>query len=226
MTGGGGSDTFIVDSARAADLIGGGGNAGTITGYDVIGDFDPAADFLDLQGSPAAVANTAGTNGSDSTLTISGQTVKSHAISNGIITFDDANTFASALTLTSTAEVAAVVQYLHNNDIGNGGATVAFTATISGTAHTYVYEQVGNTPNAANDILVDLVGVTVPNLSTLIPSHIFPAGIAGEPINLGSEQSFSGSEPAGNSHDCRRSVELDSERWNEQRGWHLDSADE
>jgi hypothetical protein len=54
--------------------------------------------------------------------------------------------------LTSTANVAAVVQYLERNDLGNAGVTVAFTATISSVAHTFVYQQVGDTPNAANDI--------------------------------------------------------------------------
>ncbi|MBR1298600.1 VCBS domain-containing protein [Bradyrhizobium sp. AUGA SZCCT0042] len=181
LVGGAGADTFIISSGDSQGTVGGSGNAGTITGYDVIGDFDAAADFLDLNGL-LAVSTFATTN--DSTLTIGGQTVKSHSITNGIITFDDANTFASALNLTSTSQVAAVVQYLHNNDLGNAGATVAFTATIGGTAHTYVFEQVANGASTANDILVDLAGVTVANLSTLIPSHIFPAGIAGEPINL------------------------------------------
>ncbi|RWI93539.1 MAG: adhesin [Mesorhizobium sp.] len=185
-TGGGGADTFIVNSGQSAAIVGGSGNAGTVTGYDVITDFVAAADFLDLQGTPAAATAT-NINGNDSTLTIGGQTIKSHTISNGIITFDDANSFSAALSLnaTDTSRVAAAVQYLQNNDIGNAGATVAFTATINGTAHTYIYEQVGATPNSANDILVDLSGVTVANLTALITNtHVKPAGTAGEPINL------------------------------------------
>ena len=115
--------------------------------------------------------------------------MKSHTISNGIITFDDQNSYAAALSLTDTSRVAAVVDYLQHNDLGNAGATVAFTATINGTANTYVYEQVGAAPNSANDILVDLVGVTLTSggtsLSTLITNtHVKPAGTAGEPINL------------------------------------------
>ncbi|MFD1981493.1 VCBS domain-containing protein [Mesorhizobium newzealandense] len=186
VTGGGGADTFIVNSGQSLATVGGSGNAGTITGYDVVTDFAAAADFLDLQGTPAA-ATGANVNGTDSTLTIGGQTIKSHTISNGIITFDDADGFNAALNLsaTDTSRVAAAVQYLQNNDIGAAGATVAFTATINGTAHTYVYEQVGATPNPANDILVDLSGVTVANLATLITNtHVKPAGVAGEPINL------------------------------------------
>src|SRR4029078_8118319 len=89
------------------------------------------------------------------------------------------------LNLTSTANVAAVVQYLHNNNLGANG-TVAFTATIGTVSHTYVFEQGGASANAGNDILVDLAGVTLTNLSSLITGgHVAPAGIAGESINLG-----------------------------------------
>ncbi|MCK1504295.1 VCBS domain-containing protein [Bradyrhizobium sp. 18] len=184
MTGGGGIDTFIVNSTQSLGTVGGSGDVGTISGYDIITDFvtTGANDILNLPVTNVT-ANTAGTDGADSTLTISGQTVKSHAITSGIITFDDANAFGSALTLTSTANVAAVVQYLHNNDVATGtGAAVAFVANIGGTAHSYVFEQVGTAQNAANDILVDLVGVTLTNITQ---AHLAPAGIAGEAINLG-----------------------------------------
>ncbi|WP_210243716.1 calcium-binding protein [Mesorhizobium sp. B2-5-7] len=190
MTGGGGADTFIINSAQSLAIIGGSGDAGTVTGYDVITDFVGAADFLDLQGAPAAATGT-NIDGANSTLTIGGQTVKSHTISNGMVTFDDADAYSAALSLdgTDTSRVAAVVQYLKNNDIGNAGATVAFSATINGVAHTYVYEQVGATQNPANDILVDLSGVTLTSggtsLQTLITNtHVKPAGVAGESINL------------------------------------------
>ena len=186
--GAGGNDTFVVNSTQSAVTVGGSGNNGTISGYDVINGFATANDFLDLQGSPTAAPGT-NIDGVNSTLTIGGQTVKSHTISNGIITFDDQNSYAAALSLTDTSRVAAVVDYLQHNDLGNAGATVAFTATINGTANTYVYEQVGAAPNSANDILVDLVGVTLTSggtsLSTLITNtHVKPAGTAGEPINL------------------------------------------
>ena len=142
MTGGGGVDTFIINSAQSPGTVGGSGDAGTISGYDVITDFATATDILNLQGTAAAATGT-NVNGTDSSLTINGQTIKSHTISNGIIAFDDANTFGSPLTLSSTADVAAAVDYLHRNDLGNAGATVAFVANIGGTAHTYVFEQVG-----------------------------------------------------------------------------------
>jgi hypothetical protein len=191
MTGGVGADTFVIATGANTVTIGGSGNSGTITGYDVITDFNTSVDKLDLQGTAAAAANTTGRNGTDSTLTIGGATVKSHAISNGIITFDDANTYAAPLNLTSTANVAAVVQYLAANDIGTTGSTVAFTATISGVAHTYVYEQLstGAPRSSANYLLVDLAGVTLTSggtsVSALISAgRIAPAGAAGEPINL------------------------------------------
>ncbi len=184
MTGAGGVDTFIINSAQSPGTVGGSGDAGTISGYDVITDFATAADILNLQGTAAAATGT-NINGVDSSLTINGQTIKSHTISNGIIAFDDANPFGSPLTLSSTADVAAAVDYLHRNDLGNAGATVAFVANIGGTAHTYVFEQVGSSPNAANDILVDLAGVTLSDLTALIPSHILPAGVSGSPMNLG-----------------------------------------
>ena len=220
MTGGGGVDTFIINSAQSPGTVGGSGDAGTISGYDIITDFATATDILNLQGTAAPATGT-NVNGTDSSLTINGQTIKSHTISNGIITFDDANTFGSPLTLSSTADVAAAVDYLHRNNLGNAGATVAFVANIGGTAQTYVFEQVGNSPNAANDILVDLAGVTLSNLTALIPSHILPAGVAGSPMNLGL------TDPADrrgfrNGGNRRRSFRLDLERGHQQRRWQLD----
>ena len=196
LTGSGGIDTFVYASGSTAITLGGSAQNGTIAGYDVITDFVAATDFLDLAGAPVAAANTTGTNGVDSALRLtstSSTTIKSHAISNGIITFSTTDTFGTTATLSSTGNVAAVVQYLERNDLGNAGVTVAFTATISSVAHTFVYQQVGDTQNAANDILVDLSGVTITNLSTLISNgHIDPIvldlgtpGISLTPIEQG-----------------------------------------
>ena len=95
------------------------------------------------------------------------------------------------MSLTSLANVAAVVQYLTKNDIGNIGSTVAFTATIGGLAHTYVYEQLtaGSAGTSANYLLVDLEGVTLTSSGTSLASlisagRIAPAGVSGEAINL------------------------------------------
>ena len=156
LTGNGGVDTFVIASGETTLTIGGSGNNGTISGYDKIADFNAALDKLSLDGTPFAAADATGVDGVNPSLTIGGAVVSSHAISNGIITFDDTNTFSSALTLDFTEDVAAVVDYLRHNDLGNGGATVAFTATIGGVNHTFVYEQVGNNQSGTNDILVDL----------------------------------------------------------------------
>ncbi|MEH2570888.1 T1SS-143 domain-containing protein [Bradyrhizobium sp. AZCC 1577] len=172
MVGGASGDTFSIFSGESAVTIGASGDGGTIAGYDIIKDFNVTADKLSLNGTPFAASNTAGTNGSNSELTIGGNQVRSHAISNGIITFDDADSFSSALTLDSIQDVAAVVDYLRQNDLGSGGATVAFTATIDGVNHTYVYEQVGNGQSNDNDILVDLENVTLTSGGTSLATLI------------------------------------------------------
>ncbi|WP_105419992.1 DUF5801 repeats-in-toxin domain-containing protein [Neorhizobium sp. T25_27] len=171
LTGNTGADTFKFASGASAVSIGGSGNGGSISGYDVVTDFNVADhDKLEFTIAPFAVGNTSGVDGNNSSLTINGATVKSHAILNGIITFDDSGTYSSSspLTLASMSNVAAVVQYLRANDLGSAGATVAFTATISGVAHTFVYQQVGNSQNVNNDILIDLVDVNLASLSALI----------------------------------------------------------
>ena len=111
--------------------------------------------------------------------------IKSHQINNGIITFSNNDTFSSGTTfsLTSLANVAAAVNYIHRNDFATStGANIGFVANIGGTAHTYIFNQIGNTRSATNDILVDLVGVTLTSLSG---ANLAPAGVAGEAINLG-----------------------------------------
>jgi T1SS-143 domain-containing protein len=182
MTGGSGAgvaDTFVIGSGQTTLSIGGSGNNGTISGYDTITDFNLAVDKLSLNGTPFTASNTSGTNGSNSSLTIGGNQISSHAITNGIIRFDDSGTFSTALTLDSTQDVAAVVDYLRQNDLGSAGATVAFTATIGGVNHTYIYQQVGSGQSDSNDILVDLENVTLTSggtsLATLIGNgHVDP----------------------------------------------------
>ena len=116
--------------------------------------------------------------------TIGTQTIKSHRINNGIISFSSSNTFSAATTLglASLANVAAAMDYIHRNDFATStGANMAFVATVGGTPHTYVFDQVANAASAANDILVDLAGVT---LTSLAGANLAPAGVAGEPIDL------------------------------------------
>ena len=184
MTGGAGADTFHIASGDLPGTVGGSGDAGTITGYDVITDWSAGgtADHFDLP-STTIVANGTHNNATPSALTIGGATIKSYQVTNGIVTFDDATTYSTALTLSSLANVSAAVDFIHRNDFATGsGAAMAFVANIGGTVHSYVFEQVGSSANAANDIVVDLSGVS---LSTLTSSNLAPAGVSGEAIDLG-----------------------------------------
>ena len=151
ITGGAGVDRFVFNSGSSPGTVGGSGDAGTITGYDVITDFSPNAggDVLDMPNVNVRANETV--NGTDSVLTIGGQQIKSHQINNGIITFSNNDTFSSGTTfsLTSLANVAAAVDYIHRNDFAtNAGANIGFVANIGGTAHTYIFDQIGNARNA------------------------------------------------------------------------------
>src|SRR5262249_28178739 len=167
--GGAGSDVFNFAAGDSVLTFGGSGTSGTVSGYDVITDFTAGtsaggSEKLGFSGA-AVAANTAGGDGNNSTsLLNNGNAVSSHAISNGIITFDDAATFWSAVSLTTAGDVAAVAQYLLANDIGSAGTSVAFTATISGVTHTYVYTQ-GSSNTGTNNELVDLVNVSATSLT-------------------------------------------------------------
>ena len=169
MTGGTGGDTYLFNAGDSRPTLAGTGNGGTITGHDVITDFNLAADILNLPGTPVPDGNGA-VNGTNSVLTISGQAIRSHSVADGVMTFDDNDSFANALTLSSDAHVAAAVDYLQRNNLGPAGTTVAF---VAGT-RTFVYQQVGTSPNPANDILVELQGVTITNLNTLIGTRVTP----------------------------------------------------
>ncbi len=173
LTGGTGMDTFVFAAGDTVLTLGGTGNAGTLAGFDTITDFTLGigGDTINTVGASTVVANSTGTNGVDSLLTIGGAAVKSHSITGGMISFDDADTFASTLSLTNMTDVAAVAQYLQANDIGNTGSTVAFTASIGGTAHTYLFTQGDNTDTNNLDVLVDMVGITALGVSTLATTN-------------------------------------------------------
>jgi protocadherin Fat 4 len=167
MTGGADSDVFNFSAGDGVLSIGGTLTNGTISGYDVITDFTSgatagASEKLDFQ-SATILGDTAATNGNNSTLQLnSASTVKSHSITDGIITFDDDDTFGGAVSLTTIGDVAAVVQYLQANNPGTGNV-VAFTATISGVEHTYVFRWSNGT--LSNDVLIDLQDVTADSIS-------------------------------------------------------------
>ncbi|HET6536915.1 MAG TPA: VWA domain-containing protein, partial [Sphingopyxis sp.] len=168
LSGGSGADTFVFEAGDSHVQLGGSGTAGTIVGYDRITDFKiNEGDVLDLDGTPIVAADTSGlVDGTNSQLqTTTGVFVKSHKISNGIISFSSSDTSNSAISISDDAQLAAVMDYLQRNDLGDAGTTVAFQAN----GRTFIYQQVGNSPNAANDLLIELSGVTnINNLNTLI----------------------------------------------------------
>ncbi len=158
LTGGAGIDLFSFTAGDTVLTIGGSGMSGTLSGYDVITDI-ASSEKITFINTTTVAADTAATDGSNSTLLLNTGSVSSHSISNGIITFDDANTFGSAVTLSSAGDVAAAVQYLQNNRIFTGTAVTFTTAD-----HSYVYRQGTST---TNDLLIDLAGVNVTYLTAI-----------------------------------------------------------
>jgi hypothetical protein len=167
LFGGGGVDTFSFATGDSAYTISGSGDAGSISGFDIIKDYQTGStqDILSLPGTARLASTTNSKNGSDSTLTISGNPISSHRIDSGrMITFDDASSFSSAIPLTSNSHVAAVVEYLGLQDFGSAGTTVAFTATINGITNTYIYTQTSNSAGSGN--LIELSNVELSAIST------------------------------------------------------------
>jgi Ca2+-binding RTX toxin-like protein len=169
MTGGADADSFVIaegDSTATYSLSS--GRASSIAGMDEITDFGLAGvDVLDLVGNGLVASNTTGTNGtnSDGVLTAGGtDVIKSHAIASGMITFDDEDTFATAVSLTDVGDVATALDYLLKQDLGNAGATVAFVVG----SDTYVYQQTTDDSGttASKYILVKLTGKTGTSLIT------------------------------------------------------------
>ena len=80
--------------------------------------------------------------------------IKSHTISNGLISFDDVDSFTANLVLT-VSNLTDVFGYLQNNI--KSGNTVAFNAV----GNTYLFQDGGNI-----DTVVQLTGVTASNINT------------------------------------------------------------
>ncbi|MGE8107088.1 beta strand repeat-containing protein, partial [Allorhizobium sp. NPDC080224] len=177
LTGGNGADTFRFDKGdSAASVYLGLPVLGTarISGYDVITDFTNV-DKLDLPVPPVVAANTQGrVDGANATAyigVVSTVTVSHHSITNGIVTFYTGPS-GGTITVDSQAKLAAVVQYLQNNDLGAAGTIVAFqTDLLNGILSandTFVYQQVGDTPDPQNDLLIGLADVTISDLKAMV----------------------------------------------------------
>ncbi len=170
LLGGTGADVFTINDGDSIATVGGSGDNGTITGFDTIVDYDASVDDINFtdNGSRITAFNTPGINGVDSTLTIGGQTIKSHSISDGIITFSTSNTFSGAVTLMTESDVAAVVDYLQSQgtstDIGEN-RVVAFV--VGG--DTFLFNQDRPTgPLQTEDSLVKIEGVVLTDLGALV----------------------------------------------------------
>ncbi|MBT6033734.1 MAG: hypothetical protein HOH19_14245, partial [Kordiimonadaceae bacterium] len=120
------------------------------------------SETINTVGTATVVADTAGTDGTDSTLTIGAATIKSHAITDGVISFDDADTFAGILEISTNSEVAAALDYIQNQDLGDAGATVTFG--VGSDAFLFTQGDDAGTDNL--DVLVRLEGAHVDSLIT------------------------------------------------------------
>ncbi|MDD2722411.1 MAG: hypothetical protein PHH59_00110 [Methylovulum sp.] len=155
LTGGLGRDKIILTEAGAAtDVVKIATGDSLVSSYDTISSFalgngggTASTDKLDLA-SAAIAADTTGVDGSNFGI------IKSHAISHGLVTFDDQNGYAGALTL-ANKDLGNIFKYLQANL--NQGGTVAFT--VGG--NSYVFQDGG-----ATDTAVQLAGVSVAGLST------------------------------------------------------------
>ena len=156
LSGGLGKDTYnLAESTAATDTLKIATGDSLVSSYDIANSFSLGigttstigVDRLDLDATKIA-ATVAAVNGVDA------GTIKSHSISNGIISFSNVNTYTAPVAVTAATNLTDVLNYLHTNI--TGGNTVAFVSE----GNTFVFQNVGGT-----DTLVELVGVTVNSLS-------------------------------------------------------------
>lgn len=159
LMGGTGQDTFVINAGDSnvsvSSQTSGGQTMDVLDAYyDVIQDIGLAhkgadKDKIDLSGTPVIVANTTGINGTNQGI------IKSHAVNNGLVTFDDVDAYAAALASNGFLLTDAV-KYLQANITGVG-ETVVFNYQ----SDAYIFQN-----NTSNDVLVQLQGVTVDGLTT------------------------------------------------------------
>ena len=144
IIGGKGADSIdLTESAVSKDVvrISAGDTDASVTEADAITKFAMSSDTLDLVNTKIA-SNTSSADGIDKGV------IESHTITNGIIKFDDADTYVSALSISST-NLPSVLEYLKANITND--ATVAFVAG----SDTWVFQD-----NGATDALVKLLGIS------------------------------------------------------------------
>jgi hypothetical protein len=212
LTGGSGRDTFRFANGDSAYVISGSGNNGTISGYDVITDYQTGStqDILDIPGT-AREGNSINSNGNDSTLTINSNSIISHGFNSRIITFNTANG-NNNVSIDSESDIAAATQYLQRQDWGDAGASVAFNATINGVAHAFVYTQLGNSlPSSSN--LIALRGVVLNELKTGTDTNTGKAYITPIALDLNNDGVSYLSQNAGVAFDYNNDGVAESTAW-------------
>ena len=151
LIGGLGADTLdLTESTAVKDIVrfNAGDSLATLTEADKVIKFAMSTDSIDLAGTIKIAATSAATNGIDS------GAIKSHKIDNGIIKFDDADTYSSALSI-NTSNINNVIDYLKANVTGN--SIVAFQSG----SDMWLFQDGGT-----SDTLISLVGVVATSLSS------------------------------------------------------------
>jgi Ca2+-binding RTX toxin-like protein len=158
LIGGLGKDTYnLAEPIAAIDIVQITTGDSLVSSYDLVSGFGvgtgtgsvAGVDILNLD-STLIAADTTGVDGFDS------GTIHSHAISNGIISFDVVDSYTAPVAITTATNLANALSYLQANITGYN--TVAFIAE----GNTYVFQDGG----VNNDTLVELVGVSASSIGT------------------------------------------------------------
>lgn len=165
--GGGGTDVFnfAAGDSHPAWLFSGG--EVEIYSHDIIYDFKTGdgthvSETINIAGDTTIAANSVGVDGTDGTIGIGGTFIKSHAVADGIITFDDNDMFGAKLEISSRGDVAAAVNYIQLQNLGAAGMTVAFNVG----ADSFIFSQGDDTGTNHLDIIIGLEGAYVDALVT------------------------------------------------------------
>jgi Ca2+-binding RTX toxin-like protein len=156
LMGGAGNDTFVIAAGHSTPAVTTSESVEVVSAsYDTIADIGLAdkganKDKIDIHGTPVIAADTAGTNGTDA------GSIKSHKVTNGLVTFDNADIFVGASALgAGEFQLWEALEYLMEN--------------ISGEAHAVVFNHQSDSflfqNNTSGDIFVQLSGVTVGGLT-------------------------------------------------------------
>ncbi len=172
VIGGKGADVLnLTESLAASDIvrIAAGDSIATTSQADRIVKFGLANDTLDLPNVIKIAANQTAANGIDA------GGFKSHNITNGIIKFDDVDSYTSPVSITAS-NINGVLQYLSLNITDS--STVAFQGSApdpTSTSGTQVLSTWVFQDNGSNDTLVALIGVTT--ATSLLSSGFSSTGI-------------------------------------------------